>query len=246
VGKLDFETVWTIARKDLRLFRRKKSIFYTTIIFPLIISIALSGVIAYISTKATTSTILAGLLDSFSFFFVIIAAIVPTAISSYSIVGEKVEKSLEPLLATPATDDEILLGKSLASFIPAIIAVYLGASIFMILTDAVTFGKLGYLYYPNWTEALVLLVVTPLAAVFAVESNVLVSARVNDVRAATQLGSLVVVPIFAVYLLSEIRVISIDTTSLFVIAAVFLVADVVLFYLSRATFRREEILTKWK
>jgi ABC-type Na+ efflux pump permease subunit len=244
---LDLETVWTIARKDLRLFRRKKSIFYTTIIFPLIISIALPGVIAYVSTKATTSTsILVGLLDSFSFFFVIIAAIVPTAISSYSIVGEKVEKSLEPLLATPATDDEILLGKSLASFIPAIIGVYLGASIFMILIDAVTYGKLGYLYYPNWTEALVLLMVTPLAAVFAVEANVLVSARVNDIRTATQLGSLVVVPLFAIYILSEIRLISIDTTSLSIISAILLVVDVVLFYLSRATFRREEILTKWK
>ncbi len=244
---MDLETVWTIARKDLRLFRRKKSIFYTTILFPLIISIALPGVIAYVSTKATTSTvILIGLLDSFSFFFVIIAAIVPTAISSYSIVGEKVEKSLEPLLATPATDGEILLGKSLASFIPAIIAVYLGASIFMILIDAVTYGKLGYLYYPNWTEALVLLMVTPLAAVFAVEGNVIVSARANDVRAATQLGSLVIVPLFAIYLLSEIRLISIDTTSLFIIAATLLVVDVVLFYLSRATFRREEILTKWK
>ncbi len=244
---MDLETVWTIARKDLRLFRRKKSIFYTTIIFPLIISIALPGVIAYVSTKATTSTsVLVRLLDSFSFFFVIIAAIVPTAISSYSIVGEKVEKSLEPLLATPATDDEILLGKSLASFIPAILAVFLGASIFMILIDAVTYGKLGYLYYPNWTEALVLLIVTPLAAVFAVEGNVLVSARVNDVRTATQLGSLVVVPLFAIYLLSEIRLISIDTTILSIVSAILLVVDVVLFYLSRARFRREEILTKWK
>jgi ABC-2 type transport system permease protein len=244
---MDFETVWTIARKDLRLFRRKKSIFYATIILPLIISIVLPGVIAYVSTKATTSTtVLVGLLDSFAFFFVIIAAIIPTAISSYSIVGEKVEKSLEPLLATPATDGEILLGKSLASFIPAIIAVFMGAAIFMILIDAVTFGKLGYLYYPNWTEAVALLVVTPLAAVFAVEGNVLVSVRVNDVRAAAQLGSLVVVPLFAIYLLSEIRAISIDTTSLFIIAAILLVVDVVLFYLSRATFRREEILTKWK
>ena len=244
---MDLETVWTIARKDLRLFRRKKSIFYTAILFPLVISIALPGVIAYVSTReATTNIVLVGLLGSFSFFFVIIAAIVPTAISSYSIVGEKVEKSLEPLLATPATDDEILLGKSLASFIPGIVAVFLGASIFMILTDAVTYGRLGYLYYPNWTEAFVLLMVTPLAAVFAVEGNVLVSARVNDVRTATQLGSLVVVPLFAIYLLSEIRLISIDTTSLSIISAILLVADVVLFYLSRATFRREEILTRWK
>ncbi len=244
---MDLETVWTIARKDLRLFRRKKSIFYTAIILPLIISIVLPGVIGYLVSKASTSTIvLVGLLDSFSFLFVIIAAIIPAAISAYSIVGEKVEKSLEPLLATPATDDEILLGKSLASFIPAILAVFLGATIFMILTDAVTYGKLGYLYYPNWTEALVLLVVTPLSALFSVEVNVLVSARVNDVRTATQLGSLVVLPLFAIYLLSEIRLISVDTNSLLIISAILLVVDVVLFYLSRATFRREEILTKWK
>jgi len=82
--------------------------------------------------------------------------------------------------------------------------------------------------------------------VFSVEGNVLVSARVNDVRTATQLGSLIVLPYFAIYLLSEIRLISLDTTSLFVIAAIILVGDVVLFYLSRVTFRREEILTKWK
>jgi ABC-2 type transport system permease protein len=244
---MDLETVWTIASKDLRLFRRKKTIFYAVIIFPIIISIGLPGIIGYVASKASTSTIvLVGLLDSFSFLFVIIAAIIPTVISSYSIVGEKVEKSLEPLLATPATDDEILLGKSLASFIPAILAVFLGATIFMILTDAVTYGKLGYLYYPNGTMALVLLMVTPLTVVFSVEGNVLVSARVNDVRTATQLGSLVVVPLFAIYLLSEIRLISIDTTSLLIISAILLVVDVALFYLSRATFRREEILTKWK
>ena len=244
---MDLETMWTIASKDLRLFRRKKSIFYALIILPLFISIGLPGLIGYLASKASTSTtVLVGLLDSFSFLFVIIAAIIPTVISSYSIVGEKVEKSLEPLLATPATDDEILLGKSLASFIPAILAVFLGATIFMILTDAVTYGKLGYLYYPNWTMALVLLVVTPLSAVFSVEVNVLVSARVNDVRTATQLGSLTVLPLMAIYLLSEIKLISVDATSLSIISAILLVADVVLFYLSRATFRREEILTKWK
>ncbi|HEY3420995.1 MAG TPA: ABC transporter permease subunit [Methanomassiliicoccales archaeon] len=244
---MDLETVWTIASKDLGIFRRKKSIFYATIILPLAISIALPGVIAYIASKSSTSTIaLTGLLDSFSLLFVIIAAVIPTAISSYSIVGEKVENSLEPLLATPATDDEILLGKSLASFIPAILAVFLGATIFMILTDAVTNGKLGYLYYPNWTMALVLLVVAPLYAVFAVEANVLISARVNDVRTATQLGGLTILPLMAIYLLSEIKLISVDANSLFIIAAIILVADVVLFYLSRATFRREEILTRWK
>ena len=32
----------------------------------------------------------------------------PANLASYSMVGEKVERSLEPLLATPASDGEIL------------------------------------------------------------------------------------------------------------------------------------------
>lgn len=68
------------------------------------------------------------------------AAILPTAIDSYSMVGEKVEKSLEPLLATPTTDSELLLGKSIAVFLPPLIATYIGALIFMVLMDIVTFS----------------------------------------------------------------------------------------------------------
>jgi ABC-type Na+ efflux pump permease subunit len=244
---MDFEMVWTIARKDLSILREKKSVFYTVIFLPVMISVLLPGLIWYIGSKATTSpAILTGLLDSFSFLFIIIATVIPTAISSYSIVGEKVENSLEPLLASPATDDEILLGKSLASFIPAILAVFIGAAIFMTLTDAATFSKLGYLYYPNWTMALVILVAAPLAVVLSVEANVLISSRANDVRTASQLGGLVVLPFFAIYLLSEIRLITLDVTGLIAISVILLVADIGLSFLSRATFRREEILTKWK
>jgi ABC-type Na+ efflux pump permease subunit len=240
---MDLEMVWTIASKDLRLFRRKKSLFYAVVLFPLIISIGLPGIIWLVNIPVD---ILADILNSFSFFFVIIATITPTAISSYTIVGEKVEKSLEPLLATPATDEEILLGKSLASSIPPLVAVYIGATVFMILSDILTYGNLGYPYYPNWTVALILLVVTPLTVIFSVELNVLVSARVNDVRTASQIGGLIVLPFAGIYVLSEIRLILIDTTTLAIVSVILLIADVVLFYLSQATFRREEILTKWK
>jgi ABC-2 type transport system permease protein len=57
-------------------------------------------------------------LDAFSFFYIMLAAMLPITLASYSIVGEKVENSLEPLLATPITDEEFLFGKILAAFIP--------------------------------------------------------------------------------------------------------------------------------
>jgi hypothetical protein len=43
--------------------------------------------------------------------FIIVPATLPTIIASYSIVGEKNNRSLEPLLATPTTDGELLAGK---------------------------------------------------------------------------------------------------------------------------------------
>jgi ABC-2 type transport system permease protein len=66
--------------------------------------------------------------QSFSFWFVMGASLLPTGIASYSLVGEKVQKSLEPLLATPTTDEEILAGKAVAAFIPVIISNYIGGS----------------------------------------------------------------------------------------------------------------------
>jgi hypothetical protein len=57
----------------------------------------------------------------------------PVAIASYSLVGEKIERSLEPLLATPATDGEILLGKGIAAFVPPVAAIWAGAVVFMAL-----------------------------------------------------------------------------------------------------------------
>ena len=122
-------------------------------------------------------------------------AYIPTPIASYSLVGEKVEKSLEPLLATPTTDSEILLGKGIAAFLPPIGAIFGGATIFMVLIDLVTYGRLGYYYFPNLNTGIVLFLMVPLAAIMSVEWNVIVSSRVSDVRAAQQLGALIDAPL---------------------------------------------------
>ena len=186
------------------------------------------------------------LLDAFEFWFVIIAAIIPSPIASYSIVGEKVEKSLEPLLATPVTDGEILLGKSMASFIPTILASYAAAAIYMASVDRTLYGVVGYLYYPNSEIVVILLLLTPITSLLSIELNVIVSARVTDVRSASQLGSVIFAPFMGLYIAGELDVITLDTATLLVISAILAVASVGLFSLSTKTFQREEILTKWK
>jgi len=116
----------------------------------------------------------------------------------------------------------------------------------MVLIDKMTYNTLGYFYYPNWNIAIIILLVAPLAAILSVELGVILSSRVNDVRAAQQLGQLVIIPFFGIYILGEIGYISLGINSMLLISAMLLVIDVILFYISTITFRREEIITKWK
>ena len=239
-----------ITSKDFSTFRRKRNIIYSTFIMPVIVSIMFPALVRYILTRKTNavgSAEMLVLLPAFTFFFVILAGVIPSTISSYSIVGEKVENSLEPLLATPTTDGEILLGKGIAAFVPPLATIVGSGVLFMGLIDAFTADKLGFYYFPNWSAATIFAVMIPLSLVMGVEWNVLVSSRVSDVRIAQQVGLLVAVPLGGIYVAGEINLISLgDVNTLLMISAAIAVVDVVLFYVARATFRRERILTKWK
>jgi ABC-2 type transport system permease protein len=238
---------WLIAARDFKLFRHQKNIWYSIITFPVIISVLFPLVLEYAGGRGLAAVArLPGLINSFSFFLVIGAAFAPLGIASYSIVGEKVEKSLEPLLATPLTDGEILLGKTISAVLPTLVAMYAGAVVFMVGIDAVTFSLLGYYYFPNWTIGVLLLVLVPIAVFMSVLFSVIVSSRVNDVRSASSFGILMFFPFLAIYFVSEIGIISLDITSLLIISGILLAVDVALFFVSTATFQREEILTKWK
>jgi len=235
---------WVIAQKDFKTFRRKKNVLYSLLIAPILFSILLSVVLMVKHIPATT---LDHLLPAFAFFYVILAGVVPTAIASYTVVGEKVEKTLEPLLAAPVTDGEILLGKGISAFLPSILAIWGGSVLFMVLADVATLNTFGYYYFPNLNTAVTLFLMVPLAVLMSVEWNVVVSGRVTDVRVAQQLGSLIIVPFAAIFFLGEINEFPLNITSnLLIICGILALVDVLLFSITKETFQREEILTKWK
>ena len=60
------------------------------------------------------------------------------------------------------------------------------------------------------------------------------------------MGGLVFIPFIGIYVASEIGIITLDTNGLLTIAAVMAILDVVLLFISKATFQREQILTRWK
>jgi ABC-2 type transport system permease protein len=237
---------WIVATKDLSLFKRNRYILYSLIALPVLVGIVLPVVYLFLlpsDVSAETVTLLVNLSTTY---FVIIAVVLPTVIGSYSFVGEKIEKSLEPLLATPTTDGELLFGKSLASFLPCMGATYVGSAVFVAMVDYWSFSHLGVFLLPNVEWTVINGLMAPLGCILSVETNIIISSRVNDIRAAQQLGVFAVLPIILVMVLaSTVQSIPLLTLSL-IVAAALAAADVAMFFLSKATFQREEILTKWR
>ena len=241
---------WVIATKDFYIFWKKKRILYTLIILPLVFSVVLPLFVIRNSNPTADVIVVAStpvsLLNFYSFFYIILAYIIPTTLASYSIISEKLEQSLEPLLATPTTDGELLLGKSISSFLPCIAMIYASSIIFMVLSDAITYHKIGYLFFPNWTMVIILLLAVPLSSILSVELNVIISSRVNDVRTAGQIGTLLLIPFIAIYGLLLASIVSKNVINMLAAFVILLCIDAVLFYINKATFNRDKILTKWK
>ncbi len=177
--------------------------------------------------------------------FIIVPATLPTIIATYSIVGEKNNRSLEPLLATPTTDGEILTGKIFSAFLPSMGSTFLAFSLGVLLLDIVIIPKIGYPLLPNLTWILSMLLLAPTACLMSILACVLVSSKVNDVRAAQQLGGFIVMPVVVLMLGVLSGFIFLSPVMIFIFSGVYGGIDLGLFYFTRAIFNREKILTQW-
>jgi ABC-2 type transport system permease protein len=137
------------------------------------------------------------IITNFMAYFLLIPAMVPMAIATQSVIGEKVNHSLEPQLATPLEVGELLAGKMLAAALPAVVATWTVYTLYGLVNGAVADPVLTRLIFSTeWLVAMGTLV--PLICLQSVLLGIVVSSRVNDPRTAQQIGGFVVIPIIAV------------------------------------------------
>lgn len=137
------------------------------------------------------------IVTNFMAYFLLIPAMVPIALASQSVIGERQARSLEPQLATPIEVSELLAGKTIAAALPAILATW-GVWVAYGLVNAVIANPvlLRMVFSPQWIVAMGSLV--PLICILSVLLGVIVSSRVGDARTAQQFGAFVVLPIIAI------------------------------------------------
>lgn len=186
------------------------------------------------------------MVNQFMLLFLMTPLIVPVNIAAYSIVGEKTTRSLEPLLATPITTLELVLGKNLAAAIPAVLGTWLGFFVYVIGARilAATPRVAEALLDPMWWLAI--FVAGPLMAILSVNFAIMVSSRVNDPRVAEQLAAVVILPVMALFFGQISGLLLINSRLILGMVLVLVLLDAGLLYAASRIFQREVILTRWK
>lgn len=181
----------------------------------------------------------------FLILFMLIPTVVPLTMAIYSVIGEKSARTLEPLLATPVGVGDLLFSKSLASTVPSVLVTWLAYGIYLLSVVALgSRAAATAVTQPRWILAIVIMV--PLLTLLSVNLGILISTRVNDVRVAQQIGGLVVVPVVALGIAQVTGRVVLDNGAFLQMATFLIIVDVVVFWLAKIAFQRENILVRWR
>jgi ABC-type Na+ efflux pump permease subunit len=233
--------VGAVIGKELSEFRRNRLIVTTTAVLPIIF--LASPTASILSLKATVlSTSLSRRVDASLFLPLLIPVLVPAILSAYSVVGEREQGTLEPVLTTPISRVELLLGKAVAIFMPAVVLAYLMFGVFVAITQFAAAPPVAtaVLHAPQLRAALVFI---PLLAAWAIWVGLAISARVSDTRVAQQLSTVASLPPAALAALMSFQVISPTFGLAAALAGGLLAIDCVACLLVARLFDRERLVT---
>jgi len=233
-----------VARKEVRDYRRNKFIATTMAIMPLMFMIAPVVTIFALPASMPADKLDTGIGVSM-LYLMLIPALVPAVVSSYAVVGEREQGTLEPVLTTPVRREELLLGKALAAFVPTLAISYAMFGVFLIFAATVAHPNVSADVF-HTSRVLPQLLFTPLLAGWSIWAGIAVSTRTSDVRVAQQLGSLASLPPLAVTSLFGFGVIKPSLGLAVVLGLALLVIDLLAWKAVSALFDRERLVTGGK
>ena len=206
------------------------------------VSASMSGLAGITSQEGAIAFMITATLP----FFMMLPAMLPTIISSYSIIGEKKNRTLEPLLAAPISVQDIMIGKALSALVPALVATWLAAAIYSVVVWLLTKDIVHRVLVPDMIWLIGLFILAPMLAFFGVMITIIISSRVNDPRTAQQISVVLVLPLVGIFIAQMAGFVMLDIRMIVIICVIVFLADVAVVKIGGKLFDREEILTRWK
>jgi ABC-2 type transport system permease protein len=229
--------VRAIVRKELRDFRRNRNLTVSMAIVPVVFCV--QPLVAVFTLDPAASTPLRH--EHVLLYMLGIPALVPSFVAAYSVVGERQQGTLEPVLTTPIRREELLLGKALAALLPSLLVAYVVYGLYLacveVFADPAVASALIRL-----PDLLAQLVLTPLLAGWSIWIAILISTRSNDIRVAQQFAMLASLPSIAVTTLVALNVIKVSLVAGLVAAATLLLLNGIGWRIASAMFDHERLI----
>jgi ABC-type Na+ efflux pump permease subunit len=239
---LDAARVRAVVGKELRDYRRKRSIVVGMVILPLIFLI--QPVVAIFVAPSSRS---GADLDSYVVFpllyLLLLPVIMPSTLAAYCVAGEREQGTLEPLLSTPIRRQEFILGKAAAVMLPTLVLCYVVFGLFLAAVRLFAHAAVASAVFRQGPVLLALVLLTPLVAGWAIVVGMAVSVRANEVRVAQQLGILASLPAILLIVLLAAGVIDPTLRVALEFAVGVLAIDVLALRIVARMFDPERLLT---
>jgi ABC-2 type transport system permease protein len=240
--KLDAERLGAVVRKEFRVLLRNRFIIGTMTVLPVVFLISpMIGIFRL--SPGIPASIVQRFAGSTFLLLLVIPVVVPAAISAYSVVGEREQGTLEPLLTTPLRREELLLGKAVAAFVPSVGISYLLLALVIVCAQLLAADPAVASALVQSSQLVGEFLFAPLLAGWSIWVGIAVSARASDVRVAQQLGTLASLPPLVVVALIDLQILTPSVSLALVFALVLLVADIAMYRVVAAMFDPERLLT---
>jgi ABC-2 type transport system permease protein len=236
--RLSRRRIAAVVKKELMDYRHNGNIVYAMVILPLVFLI--QPLIQVFTIPSAAAAALRH--EHFLLYMLSIPVLVPATLASYAVVGERLQGTLEPLLTTPVRREELLFGKALAAFVPAVIISYAVYALFVVIVELFAHPGVAPALLQG-PELLAQLVFTPLLAIWSIWVGIAISARSSDPRAAGQLSVLASLPVVAVMTCIAFNVIHPSFHVALIFGIVLLVLDRLGGRFASALFDRERLIT---
>jgi ABC-type transport system involved in multi-copper enzyme maturation permease subunit len=269
---MNWRAIRAIIAKDLRQVLSNKMVWLPMILVPAIINILMPAMITLVPLLAGLDAMDTGEMDVFlkivpqrvepglsemsaiqqwvllstSYLFAPMFLIVPLMMASIigadSFVGEKERKTLEGLLYTPLTDDEIFVAKLLTGLIPAQAISLFSFVLYTIVVNAIGYNIMGGVFFPrlNWLPLVIWL--GPAISVAGMGATVLVSSRAKSFMQAQQSAGALVLPVVFLMISQTTGLFFLGPSLIWLVGVFVWLAGLWMIWVGARTFRRGKLL----
>jgi len=178
----------------------------------------------------------------FPSYFLIIPIMCSGIIGASSFVGEKEHKTMETLLYTPISMEQLLRAKILGVFIPSYIITLFSFVAFGIIVNIGGFIHFGGLIFPDIKWLIIILWISPAISLLSLIFTVMVSAKSKTFQEAQQVSGLLVLPIIIILVGQMTGVLMLSNLVMFIAGMVLLIVDYILINRISSKFIPEKLI----